>query len=122
MRASDVVADFLTFVDRPRGINPQAKIIVTVSPVPLIATYEDRHVLVSNCYSKAALRVAAEEIVAARPDIAYFPSYEIVMANAHRNFAEDQRSVTATASKASCAFSSRITHQVARIPARVRRH
>jgi GSCFA family len=96
MRASDVVADFLTFVDRLRGINPQAKIIVTVSPVPLIATYEDRHVLVSNCYSKAALRVAAEEIVAARPDIAYFPSYEIVMANAHRNFAEDQRSVTAS--------------------------
>lgn len=67
-----------------------------MSPVPLIATYEDRHVLVSNCYSKAALRVAAEEIVAARPDIAYFPSYEIVMANAHRNFAEDQRSVTAS--------------------------
>jgi hypothetical protein len=64
-----------------------------VSPVPLIATYVDRHVLVSNCYSKAALRVAAEEVAAARPDISYFPSYEIVMANAHRYFAEDQRSV-----------------------------
>jgi hypothetical protein len=37
-------------------VNPKAKIIVTVSPVPLIATYVDRHVLVSNCYSKAALR------------------------------------------------------------------
>jgi hypothetical protein len=94
MRAAEVVADFLAFVDRLRGVNPRAKIIVTVSPVPLIATYVDRHVLVSNCYSKAALRVAAEEIVAARPDISYFPSYEIVMANAHRYFAEDQRSVT----------------------------
>jgi GSCFA family len=94
MRASEIVADFLAFVDRLGGINPQAKIIVTVSPVQLIATYEDRHVLVSNCYSKAALRLAAEEIVAARPDITYFPSYEMVMANAHRNFAEDQRSVT----------------------------
>ncbi|MEA2832222.1 MAG: hypothetical protein QOG66_424 [Methylobacteriaceae bacterium] len=96
MPASEVVADFLAFVDRLRGVNPKAKIIVTVSPVPLIATYVDRHVLVWNCYSKAALRVAAEEIVAARPDIAYFPSYEIVMANAHRYFAEDQRSVTAS--------------------------
>jgi hypothetical protein len=94
MRAAEVVADFLGFVDRLREVNPRAKIIVTVSPVPLIATYVDRHVLVSNCYSKAALRVAAEEIVAARPDISYFPSYEIVMANAHRYFAEDQRSVT----------------------------
>jgi hypothetical protein len=96
MRASEVATDFLAFVDRLRGVNPGAKIIVTVSPVPLIATYVDRHVLVSNCYSKAALRVAAEEIVAARPDISYFPSYEIVMANAHRYFAEDQRSVTAS--------------------------
>jgi hypothetical protein len=94
MRASEVVADFLAFVDRLRGVNPQAKIIVTVSPVPLIATYVDRHVLVSNCYSKAALRVACDEIAAARRDISYFPSYEIVMANAHRYFAEDQRSVT----------------------------
>jgi GSCFA family len=96
MRASEVVTDFLAFADRLRGINPDAKIIVTVSPVPLIATYEDRHVLVSNCYSKAALRVAAEEIAASRPGISYFPSYEIVMANAHRYFAEDQRSVTAS--------------------------
>jgi hypothetical protein len=96
MQASEVVSDFLTFVDRLRGVNPKAKIVVTVSPVPLIATYVDRHVLVSNCYSKAALRVAAEEIVAARTDISYFPSYEIVMANAHRYFAEDQRSVTAS--------------------------
>jgi GSCFA family len=96
MRALEVVTDFLAFVDRLRGVNPDAKIMVTVSPVPLIATYVDRHVLVSNCYSKAALRVAAEEIVAARPDISYFPSYEIVMANAHRYFAEDQRSVTAS--------------------------
>ena len=94
MRASEVVADFLAFVDRLRSVNPAAKIIVTVSPVPLIATYVERHVLVSNCYSKAALRVACEEIAAARPDISYFPSYEIVMANAHRYFAEDQRSVT----------------------------
>jgi GSCFA family len=94
MRASEVVADFVAFADCLRSVNSGAKIILTVSPVPLIATYEDRHVLVSNCYSKAALRVAAEEIVAARPDISYFPSYEIVMANAHRYFAEDQRSVT----------------------------
>jgi len=96
MRAAEVAADFLAFVDRLYSVNPHAKIIVTVSPVPLIATYVDRHVLVSNCYSKAALRVAVEEIVAARPEISYFPSYEIVTANGHRYFAEDQRSVTAS--------------------------
>jgi hypothetical protein len=99
MRTSEVVADFLTFVDRLYSVNPGARIIVTVSPVPLIATYVDRHVVVANCYSKAALRVAVEEIVAARPEISYFPSYEIVTmpVNGHRNFEEDQRSVTARA-------------------------
>ncbi|GAC1553624.1 MAG: GSCFA domain-containing protein [Beijerinckiaceae bacterium] len=98
MRASEVVVDFLAFVERLYSVNPKAKIVVTVSPVPLIATYVDRHVLVSNCYSKAALRVAAEEVVAARPEISYFPSYEIVTApmNGVRYFAEDQRSITAS--------------------------
>ena len=41
-----------------RQHNRQVLFIVTVSPVPLIATAEDRSVLVSTTYSKAALRVA----------------------------------------------------------------
>ena len=44
-----------------RLINPRISVILTVSPVAMIATYEPRHVLVSNTYSKAALRVIAEE-------------------------------------------------------------
>ena len=77
-------------------MNPTARMIVTVSPVPLIATAAGRHVLVSTAYSKAALRVACEELVAARPDVAYFPSYEIVTGNFTHGayFAPDLRSVT----------------------------
>lgn len=93
----EMVADFTEFVDQMRAVNPKCKIILTLSPVPLIATYEERHVLVSTVYSKSALRVVAEMVRAARRDVAYFPSYEIITGSyAHsRYFAEDLREVTA---------------------------
>ena len=51
--------------------------------------------LVATGYSKAVLRVAAEQLCR-RPDIAYFPSYEVVTGAFARGryFAEDLRSVT----------------------------
>lgn len=62
------------------AVNPDVRVILTVSPVPLVATYEKRHVLVSNTYSKAALRVVAEDVARAHQAVAYFPSYEIITA------------------------------------------
>jgi GSCFA family len=93
---AEVTADMLAFIDALRGINPGARVILTVSPVPLMATAEPEHVLVSTTYSKAVLRVACEQICAARPDVAYFPSYEIVTGAYTRGayFADDLRSVT----------------------------
>jgi len=94
--ASETVGDMNSFIERLVGVNPQAKMIVTVSPVPLIATYEDRHVLVSTTYSKAVLRVAAEEICSRNRMCTYFPSYEIITGNHARGeyFESDLRSVT----------------------------
>lgn len=94
--AQEVIADFLEFIDLMRGKNPGVKFIITVSPVPLVATVEDRSVIASTVYSKAVLRVACDEISKARPDVAYFPSFEIVTGNYTRGkyFAEDLRSVT----------------------------
>ena len=56
----EMVADLRAFVRKLRVVNPTVSLILTVSPVPLVATYEPRHVLVSTTYSKAALRVAAD--------------------------------------------------------------
>ena len=47
-----------------RSVNPALRILLTVSPVPLIATFEHRHVLVSTTASKSILRVAADEACA----------------------------------------------------------
>ncbi len=94
--ATEVAADVRAFWEKLRMINPTARMILTVSPVPLAATYADRHILVSNTYSKAALRVAAEEISSTCADIYYFPSYEIITGNYNhgRYYGSDLRSVT----------------------------
>ncbi|MBT9486935.1 MAG: GSCFA domain-containing protein [Rubrivivax sp.] len=92
----EVVADLDLFLRLLRSINPRADVVLTVSPVPLVATALDRHVVVSTAYSKAVLRVAAEEIAAAHERVAYFPSLEIISSPFSRGayFAPDLRSVT----------------------------
>lgn len=92
----EVVADLRRFVFLLRAINPGARLVLTVSPVPLVATAEDRHVLVSTTLSKSVLRVAADAVAAAEPGVAYFPSYEIITSPFSRGayFAPDLRSVT----------------------------
>lgn len=77
-------------------LNPEAKILLTVSPVPLIATYEDRHVIVSTTYSKSVLRVAVEGVASRHANVDYFPSYEIITSSAtsDRYYEDDRREVS----------------------------
>ena len=96
LTVADVVADLKEAIRYLRSKNPSCRVILTVSPVPLAATAIDRSVLVSTVYSKSVLRVAAEEIAALDPGIAYFPSYEVITGTYNRGsyFAQDLRSVT----------------------------
>ncbi|MBY8823046.1 GSCFA domain-containing protein [Sphingomonas colocasiae] len=66
------------FLEKLHVINPGVKVLLTVSPIPLIATYEPRSVLVSTTYSKSVLRVAAEMAIREFDWVDYFPSYEII--------------------------------------------
>lgn len=79
-----------------REINSKLRLILTVSPVPLAATYAGPHVLRATIYSKSALRAAAETAYGGHDDIDYFASYEIATANGFRApfFDETGRSVT----------------------------
>ena len=92
LSVDEVVADLRAFVEEIRMINPHMKLILTVSPVPLSATAEAQHVLAASTYSKAVLRVAAEQL-GQWPDVYYFPSYEIVSAGGLAYFAEDRRTM-----------------------------
>ena len=96
LTVADVVADLTAFLGLLRGVNPGARAVLTVSPVPLVATYEAQHVLAATAYYKAVLRVAAETLARTAPGAAYFPAFEIVTGSFARGsyFAEDCRTVT----------------------------
>lgn len=91
-----MVSDFTRFFGMLREVNPAVRIILTVSPVPLIATFEPQHVLLSTTYSKSALRVVADIVARSQKNVAYFPSYEIITGPQARGryFADDLRDVT----------------------------
>jgi hypothetical protein len=74
----EVVEDLMALLGLMKSVNASAKILLTVSPVPLVATATGEHVLVATTYSKSVLRVAAHEVVAASTDADYFPSYELI--------------------------------------------
>lgn len=96
-RVAEVVDDLLEFIDLLRAVNPGARVVLTVSPVPLAATgHEDQHVLTATTYSKSVLRAACGEVGALRPRVAYMPSYEIITGSYTRGryFADDLRTVT----------------------------
>lgn len=96
LEVDEVASDMLSFIETVRSFNPNFRMILTVSPVPLAATALDQHVLTATTYSKSVLRVAAAKVERTDPDaIAYFPSYEIIT-GAHaggRYFADDLRNV-----------------------------
>ncbi|MBB5419362.1 GSCFA domain-containing protein [Paraburkholderia atlantica] len=77
----EVRSDLRSFLWQLKSVNPRVKVMLTVSPVPLIATYENAHVLSSTTYSKSVLRVAAETAKRESDWVDYFPSYEIITGN-----------------------------------------
>lgn len=75
---NEIISDLAEFLKELREINPSVRVILTVSPVPLVATGTANHVLLATTYSKSVLRVAAEFIKSTHPNTFYFPSYEII--------------------------------------------
>ena len=64
-----------------RKHRPSASIVITLSPIPLVATFRPVSCLTANSVSKAILRVAVDELMRAHRDdrqLYYWPSYEIV--------------------------------------------
>lgn len=62
-----------------RDKNPECKIIFTLSPIPLMATFRKINCISANTISKAILRVALDSIdYGDKEGVFYFPSYELV--------------------------------------------
>jgi len=96
LTVADVREDLEAVLEQIAQVNPSARMILTVSPVPVAASYPGDHVLSANTYSKSVLRAAAGEIARSHSRCSYFPSYEIItgMYNRGGYFEPDLRSIT----------------------------
>ena len=75
--------------------NQKTKILLTVSPVPIEATFTGNDAIIANYYSKSALRVASQILSENFERLIYFPSYEIAMSNGSNSFTDDNVHVQA---------------------------
>jgi hypothetical protein len=91
------IANLDAFLKLAWSLNPALRVIFTVSPVPLAATMEPRHVVQSTTWSKSVLRVAVEEMRRRYELVDYFAAYEIVMGARPNGFEDDGRTVTPAA-------------------------
>jgi GSCFA family len=81
-------------IDFVRSIAPGIRIVVTVSPVPLLASFEYESAVQADCLSKSTMRLVAHEVVnnSGIEDILYWPSFEVFRwggSNASNYFAAD---------------------------------
>jgi GSCFA family protein len=66
-------------VELIRRVNPDAPIVLTLSPVPLKATFRPISCITADCVSKSTLRVALDRVMAMGLDgVYYWPSFEVV--------------------------------------------
>lgn len=95
LRYADVIADMEAFWALLKTVNPGARMLLTVSPVPLAATATGQHVLPATTYSKSVLRAVAGDLAADHAEIHYFPSYELISGHPSRGmfFEPDLREV-----------------------------
>ncbi len=98
LRHAEVLADLTEFLTKLRVVNPDVRVLLTVSPVPLVATYEDRDAVISTFRQQGdpAGAVCDEVERTSEGRVDYFPSFEIVVAGGYRepNFDADLRSVS----------------------------
>jgi len=74
--------------------HPDFKMLLTVSPVPLLMTFRPMDVITANSYSKSVMRAAAEAFVFRHGNVDYFPSYEpITMSERKITYTIDNRHV-----------------------------
>jgi hypothetical protein len=92
------VSNIQTFFDIIKQHNPDFKLIISISPIPFLATAraDEHHIITANTHSKAVLRVAAEELVNNNEDMYYLPSYELVTECTEDAWNSDTRHVKPT--------------------------
>lgn len=78
--------------------NSKGHIVISLSPVPLRATFRDMNAVTANTASKSMLRAVIDAFAAAHSDrVTYFPAYEVVSVLQGEPFEDDNRHVKSEA-------------------------
>mgnify|MGYP000061085607 CR=1 FL=1 len=91
--AKDVEVSVNEIVLTIRALNQHAKIIFSVSPVPMERTHRDRHILLANQENKLLLSQAAKRNEDSTKKIYYLPTYEYISFLGISAFRKDLRHV-----------------------------
>jgi surfactin synthase thioesterase subunit len=75
---AEVHRDLTAALELAWSLNPELRVVLTVSPVPLTATATGGHALVASSYSKSVLRAVAGQLAVDCDQVDYFPSYELI--------------------------------------------
>jgi hypothetical protein len=89
-------ANLRKIYDLIRAHRPAAKVIFTMSPIPLVATFRPVPCITANSASKAIMRAALDEFIREVLDEGYayyWPSYEIVLDVFYQRWQPDRRHV-----------------------------
>lgn len=74
--------------------NPTGRIILSVSPVPLRATFRPMNAIIADSASKSMLRAVADAFASTHEDrVTYFPAYEMVTMIDDEPYEDDNRHV-----------------------------
>jgi tetratricopeptide (TPR) repeat protein len=73
------VDNVLYLIEFIRSVAPEIRIVVTVSPVPLVASFGHESAVQADCLSKSTMRLVAHEVVNGSniSNILYWPSFEV---------------------------------------------
>jgi tetratricopeptide (TPR) repeat protein len=73
------VENVLYLINFVRKLSPNIKLVITVSPVPLMASFEFESCVAADCLSKSTMRLVAHEVVngSGLENIIYWPSFEV---------------------------------------------
>lgn len=80
-------------IDIIRAQKPNAKIVISVSPIALARTFSDGDIALASMEGKSILRAAAGQIARDYPGVLYFPSYDLISYDRAHAFEPDGRHV-----------------------------
>ena len=82
MRQTSVEENFEAMcetINALRAVNPFVKIVMTLSPIPIIYSASDYPVVAADCISKSTLRIALDQVMRlGLKDVYYYPSFEML--------------------------------------------